>query len=155
MFGKSDTQAIEKAVTETTKSILNRVLSDVDTSLGKLKQVVDLGSEVFRLKSEVETLTIEKARKQEEFNRRERELEHKVGLEKTRQEFELAAGKREAVLAVREENLESDKKRFADQMAFHEKRFTEEVTYLKEMVGQVLERLPNIEVTAGASVRTK
>ena len=29
-------------------------------------------------------------------------------------------------------------------MSFHDKRFTEEVGYLKEMIGRVLEAIPNV-----------
>lgn len=147
MFGFGRDAAIERSVKQTVTDILHSVLADVNSSLGKLKQTVDLGAEVKKLQSDIEKLTIEKGRKEEEFARKEREIEHKVGLERKRQEFELSSGKKEAELNVREENLKADRKRFEDQMSFHEKRFTEEVTYLKDMIGQVMERLPNVAVT--------
>ena len=78
----------------------------------------------------------------EKYDRRERDVEHMLGLERKRQEFELAAAKREAILGVREENLKADRARFEEQMSFHERRFTEEVTYLKDMIGTLAERLP-------------
>ena len=143
------------------KSRLTEVLKDVwadieerlTRDLHGIKSVTDLSDRVRELRQSVEALEIEKGRKQEEFDRRERELEHKIGLERERQKTELAAGKREATLAVREENLAADQKRFAEQMAFHEKRFTEEVGYLKDMVKNVLDRLP--DVTANLEIGGK
>lgn len=153
MFGFNQSK-MEKSVRESVERIVQNALSQTDTALAKLRQVVDYGAEVLKLREEIETLKIEKGRKEEESARKEREIEHKVGLERKRQEFEMEAAKREATLTVREENLAADRKRFEDQMAFHEKRFSEEVTYLKEMVGQVLERLPNVTV-AGSLGRKK
>lgn len=113
-----------------------------------LKKAIEPTEEAMRryptltaLKEEIETLKIEKGRREEEFQRREREVEHKVGLERKRQEFEVSSAKREATLSVREENLKADRARFEEQMKFHDKRFTEEVGYLKGMLEQVLGRL--------------
>lgn len=138
MFGKSK---MEQQIQSSVESIVRSALNEANSALA-------LAGTVQELRKEVETLETEKARRTEEFATREREIEHKVGLERKRQEFELGAAKREATLAVREENLAADRKRFEDQMSFHEKRFTEEVTYLKEMMGQVMERLPNVNVEA-------
>lgn len=138
MFGKSK---MERQIQSSVESIVRSALNEANSALA-------LAGTVQKLRKEVETLETEKARRTEEFATREREIEHKVGLERKRQEFELGAAKREATLAVREENLAADRKRFEDQMSFHEKRFTEEVTYLKEMMGQVMERLPNVNVEA-------
>lgn len=96
---------------------------------------------LLKLREEIETLKIGKARLEEENARAMREVEHKVGLERKRQEFEVDAAKREVTLKVREENLQADQRRFKDQMEFHEKRFSEEVGYLKGMLGQVLTKL--------------
>lgn len=153
MFGFNQSK-LEKSVRESVERIVQNALAQTDTTLAKLRQMVDYGAEVLKLREEIETLKIEKGRKEEESARKEREIEHKVGLERKRQEFEVEAAKRDATLTVREENLAADRKRFEDQMAFHEKRFSEEVTYLKEMVGQVLERLPNVTV-AGSLGRKK
>lgn len=147
MFWFTKEDAIEKALRKTVSDILNRALGDVETSLGRLKESFDLGKKIRELQESIEALTIERDRKEEEFARKEREVEHKIGLERKRQEFEIEAAKREATLSIREENLAADRKRFEDQMGFHEKRFTEEVTYLKDMIGQVMERLPNVAVT--------
>lgn len=138
MFGKSK---MEQQIQSSVESIVRSALNEANSALA-------LAGTVQKLRKDVETLELEKSRRTEEFATREREIEHKVGLERKRQEFELGAAKREATLAVREENLAADRKRFEDQMSFHEKRFTEEVQYLKEMMGQVMERLPNVNVEA-------
>lgn len=91
-----------------------------------------------------------------EFAKREREIEHKVGLERERQKHELDAAKREALVGVREENLKADRDRFEAQMKFQEERFTKEVGYLKDTLAEVLKRLPSAEFTANLSgVATK
>jgi hypothetical protein len=114
----------------------------------EIKQAPGLSQKIKEQRDELETLRIEKGRKEEEFEKREREIEHKVGLERTRQEFEMEQAKREATVAVREENLDADRKRFEEQMKFHEDRFTKEVTYLKEMLEAIVQRLPSAEFTA-------
>ena len=65
----------------------------------------------------------------------------------------MASGKREATLSVREENLAADRKLFEEQMAFHEKRFTEEVSYLKQIIGDIAERLPTANFTGKLTAR--
>jgi hypothetical protein len=49
---------------------------------------------------------------------------------------------------VREENLAADRKRFEEQMKFQNDRFTQEVGYLKDMLGQMMKRLPSAEIVA-------
>ncbi len=100
------------------------------------------------LNEEIETLRIEKARKEEEFNKREREVEHKVGLERKRQEFEITQAKRETVVEVREENLEADKDRFKAEMDFQRKRLEGEVESLRDLVTEMMKRLPSAEIYA-------
>lgn len=147
----------------TRKSTLAKVIADVhadalrrvEGELAGIKNVTDLSARVKTLQGQVSDLEIQKSKREEEFARKEREIEHKVGLERKRQEFELESGKKEATLKVREENLKADKERFAEQMSFHEKRFTEEVGYLKEMVANVLERLPNITADLSPSPARK
>jgi hypothetical protein len=94
------------------------------------------------LREEIETLTIEKERREEEFARREREVEHKVGLERKRQEFEVDAAKREAVVTVREENLKADKKRFEEAMKAQSERLDD----MKELLLEMMKRLPTANI---------
>lgn len=140
-----DSKKLEGAIRNIVAECGERVVRD----LQGIRSVADLSAKVWSLREQVEVLEIEKARKQEEFAREKREIEHKVGLERKRQEFEVTAATREATLAAREENLTADRKRFEDQMKFHEKRFGEEVGYLKGMIEQILGRLPDVSVTGG------
>jgi hypothetical protein len=114
-----------------------------------------LQAEVITLKRQVSDLEIQKAQKQEEFSRGERELRHKVGLEKNRQEVELAQARREAVLDVREANLAADRKRFEEHVKFIEERFADQTAFLKDSFQNVLSRLPNVNVDRVITERKK
>lgn len=126
---------------------LNKEIAALRGKRETISEELGLSEQVKRLMREVETLKIEKARQEEEQNRREREVEHKVGLERKRQEFEVEQAKREALVAVREENLEADRNRFEEQMKFTASRFEDEVGYLKEIMTEIMRRLPEISVT--------
>lgn len=150
-MGLFDRKAPE--LTSEEKDQLRNEIADLRGEIAGLKAVMkarqkELGltDDIIKLKNELVDLQIEKAKVVEEQERRERELTHMIGLEKKRQEQELAAGKREAVLAVQEKNLEADKARFEDQMDFMTDRFEKEVGYLKDIMGQVLDRLPTVTV---------
>ncbi len=100
------------------------------------------------LKKSIAQLEIDRDKKQEGFDRREREVEHKVGLERKRQEFEIEQAKRETVTKVREENLAADKERFAAEMKFQRERLEGEVNALRTLVEQLLERVPSAQIFA-------
>lgn len=138
----------EKTLAGGITRIVGDLVKAVEKDLQGIRTMTDLAARVKELREQNEKLEIEKGRKEEEFARKEREVEHKIGLERKRQEFEVGAAKREATLAVREENLAADRKRFEEQMVFVEKRFTEQVDYLKEMVGTLAKRLPSLSMTA-------
>lgn len=137
----------KKVVDDAIRRIVNELSADVAKDLRGIRDMADLSGRVKELREQVEKLEVEKARKTEEFNRREREVEHKVGLERKRSTFEVESAKREAILSVREENLAADRERFEEQIRFHEDRFTKEVGYLKELMGQIMKRLPDINIT--------
>lgn len=112
-----------------------------------------LTAEVIRLKTTIADLQIDKSKITEEFEKRERELRHMVGLEKQRQEQEREQAKAElaqaslaAKLEVREENLAAEKARFAEQLEFNTERFSTMEKYLKDMMGDILKRLPNVNM---------
>jgi hypothetical protein len=114
---------------------------------------LDAARTVLSLKKQITDLEISKAKIVEDNARREREVTHMVGLERKRQEFEAEQAKigieqarKEAVLEVRTENLKVEREAFAKEMKFREERFTKEVGYLKDLMGQVLERLPTVTV---------
>ncbi len=115
-------------------------------SLRGLDDVSALQAETIALKKKVTDLEIQRSQKQEEWDKGDRELRHMIGLEKKRQEFEIEQAKKETMVTVREENLAADKTRFSEEMKFQRERFEKEVSYLKEMMGDILERLPNINM---------
>lgn len=122
------------------KDLLQRLRSLPTESLSALT------TDVVRLKQDIVKLEIEKAKKQEEHAREERELRHMIGLEKKRQEVEMEQAKRETTLSVREENLKAERARFEEQLKFNTQRFEQMERYLKEMVGEILSRLPTVTV---------
>lgn len=128
-------------------ALVSDITATITRDLQGIRSVADLSQRVKELREKAEKLEIEKGRKEEEFQRREREVEHKVGLDRKRQEFEVASAKREAILSVREENLVADRKRFEEQIGFHEERFTQEVGYLKELMTEIMKRLPEVSMT--------
>ena len=130
----------------TIAKIAEEASARVESELREIKTATDLSKKVKELREQVATLEVEKSQKEEAYARKERELEHKVGLHKEQTKFEIESGKKEAVLNVQQENLNADKRRFEEQMKFHEDRFTEEVGYLKDMLGQMMQRLPTAEV---------
>jgi hypothetical protein len=152
MFGissKQKTEArLEEIVRKTVEAVVNRALNETESALSDLKQASHLQGTISKLQEELETLRIAKARKEEEFAKREREVEHKVGLERKRQEFEIVQAKREATVSIREENLKADRDRFEAQMKFVEERLTQEVTALRGLVKDMMERLPSAQIIA-------
>ena len=118
----------KELVEEAVEAVSERAFGQVREVLGKVTEVRTLEDEIERLKRE------------------STELEYKIGLERKRQEFEVEKAKQEATLAVREENLKADLKRSQEQMKFNNDRFSTEVGYLKDMVGEMLERLPMVDV---------
>ncbi len=144
--GKNDQRDALLEELKATRDALREEVAELRAERKAREKDLGLTDKVIALKTEIENLTIERDRKKEEFERRERELTHMVGLEKKRQEQELSAGKREAVLAVKEENLNAERERFETQMDFMTKRFEKEVGYLKDIMKEMMERLPTVTV---------
>ena len=130
---------VEDVIRGTVKEVVLASLGDARDALAKARNVSDLQEQINKLE-------VDKSRREEDIARKERELEHKVGLERTRQAQEIELAKRESSVEIREENLKVDRVRFEEQLQFHEDRFSTEVGYLKDMVTQVLERIPHVEV---------
>lgn len=137
MFSFALTKAVQDLKTE---------IADLKIERGKWRVAASLEADIVSLKQQISDLEIKRDKKREDFERRERELTHMIGLEKKRQEFEIAQAKRETSASVREENLKADKQRFEQQMKFHEDRFTKEIGYLKELLEQIMGRLPTVTV---------
>lgn len=134
--------AIQRAVDEA----LTKAAGDIHAGLGAAKDVLSL-------KKQVAELEIQRDKKLEEFSCREREVEHKVGLERKRQEFEIVQSKRETEVKVREENLSADKERFKQEMEFQRSHLEGEIKSLRDLVGQMLTRLPSAEIYATVKKR--
>lgn len=151
MLGIMREDRLREIVSQTVEQVVRDSQERVKRDLTGFKTVAELQDRIAKTREEIETLRIEKDRREEEFTRREREVEHKVGLERKRQEFEIAQAKRETELTVREENLTADRKRFEEQMGFLTERFEGEVKYQRELLTKVLERLPSAEIIANIS----
>lgn len=120
-----------------------------------------LSGELEGLQKQIAKLTIDKDRIVEDNAREKREVTHMVGLERKRQEFEaeqakqsVATARTEAMLEVREENLAAERTAFEQHMKFQNDRFEAEVGYLKDLMGQILDRLPTVTVDRQLSDRT-
>jgi hypothetical protein len=117
------------------------------------RETLTLLDQIKVLKKELVDLEIQRDKQKETHEREQRELKHMIGLEKKRQEFEVTSAKRETTVTIREENLNADRKRFEQQMDFTTKRFEKEVGYLKDIMGQVLDRLPTVNVDRSISTK--
>lgn len=156
-MGRQDQQLVD-LTTEIRN--LSREVASLRGERDNLESIRSLETERLSLIESIEDLKIKKARVEEEHQREIREVKHQVGLEKKRQDWEheqqlkaVATARQEAVLEVREENLTADKARFEETMEFERKEFGKQVTYLKDLMGQILDRLPTIKVDALAGGR--
>jgi predicted nucleic acid-binding Zn-ribbon protein len=112
-----------------------------------------LEEELAKLRRDLTDKQIEFDREQEKWDREKREVEHMVGLQQKRSEFDAEAASREATLSVREENLTAQQQRFDEHVKFIEKRFDQQFKSLETLTGQILERMPTTQqlITVGAS----
>lgn len=134
-------------------NLLERVQSEANNKLDKIKDYLDLTKEVDKLRESLNVMTIEKSQINEKYEKREREIEHKLGLERLRQETELKLGLREQTVKIREENLTADRDRFTKEMAFVTQRFEQETGYLKDMIKPLLEALPKMTIKENVTKR--
>ncbi len=111
---------------------------------GESVSVSGLSAEVLTLKQQIAQLNIDKSKIEEEHAREDRELRHMIGLEKRRQEVEIQQAKKDTELTVREGNLAAEKTRFEEQLKFNTERFSTMEKYLKDMLTDILKRLPNV-----------
>lgn len=149
LWGKaSDFSLFETRLESAVRTILVEELGQAEERIKALRQVGVLEDKIHSLKETVADLEIQRAKKKEEFDRREREIEHKVGLQKKRTEFEVESARKEALLDVREENLVKDRKRFDEHMEFYKQQMETQTTYLKELVEAALARTPDAKILA-------
>jgi len=163
MFGSAKPKAdrLEALVKEYGDNMATAILKKCREDFEGWREVGQLQKRVKALKEQVSDLEISKAKKNEEFARKERELEHKVGLHRSQVEHEMKVARKEAELDQRESTLAADRKRFEDQMKFHEKRFSEEIKGLKGILDELIKRMPDasftskIELTASHDPKSK
>lgn len=149
----------QKQVQDLVDSLTNEVTYRVTTKLQDeflaLQEVESATQNVIELKKQIATLNAEKENIVEGFARKEREVEHKTGLlrqeieaeqRQSVKDFELRV--QEAKLAAKEAGLLDKQKAFEEKMTFIETRFTSEVGYLKEMVKNMSDRLPDASILA-------
>lgn len=140
---------------------LSRQVAALEGERNYLDERRNLSDEIAMLKEQIEDYKIKRLRQTEEHETEKREVKHMVGLERKRQEFEheqamkeVEAARREAVLEVREANLEQNRKEFEDRMKFITERFTTEVSYLKEIMEVLADRLPSVNVELNRELRS-
>ena len=78
----------QRAVETIRSTVAEAVVAALSGATDKVKDALRLGGQVHALKEELNTLKIEKSKRDEEFAREKREVEHMVGLERKRAEFE-------------------------------------------------------------------
>lgn len=137
------------------REVTSRVAVKLQSEFSALTEVENATQSVIELQKQIATLNAEKANIEEGFNRKEREIEHKTGLlrseieaEQRQQAKDFDLRVTEAKLAAREVGLTEREKAFGEKMSFIEKRFTEEVGYLKDMVKNMSDRLPDAHILA-------
>jgi len=128
---------VEKIVRKTIKEITVEAENKFDLMHSKFRTIESLESEISKLR-------IEKSVKEEEFARKEREVTHKLGLERLRQEQDNLSSKREALLNIKEHNLSAEEKRFKDQMEFERKHLEGQIKSLNVLVEKVFEKIPEV-----------
>lgn len=158
MFMSKD--SFEAVLEDRIQLLVKSFKSYYEAPLDEIKTHLDLIKKNKQLRDEVENLKIEKSQREESFARQEREIEHKIGLLKVQQAFELEKSKSELntefekqKIKIREDNLKEEKQRFEAQLKFHEDRFATEVKYLKDMNREILDRLPSVDVSVKKTIK--
>jgi hypothetical protein len=108
----------------------------IETLQGKM----DALGESLELKREVEALKIERSKIEEDFARERREIEHKLGLEKRRQEADLEAAIKGA--DARERWQKQQEEQFDEKLDW----FKEQTAEHQKLSKEILSRLPKITV---------
>lgn len=150
---KASQERLEMLATEIGK--LSGHVAELQGKLTFAQEEAELRDKLMALQEEVSALEITKSEITEKHEREKREIEHMVGLEKSRQEQELELGRREAELDAREANLTAEKKRFEDNLEFNNERFEKMETYLTELAKALLDRLPDVTLKATATAESR
>lgn len=133
MFGNWVSDIIKRTIKEMTIETENKF----EAMHRRFRTIEELEAEISKLK-------IDKSVKEEEFARKEREVTHKLGLERMRQEQDAANTKKELELSIREKNISAEEKRFTEQMEFQRKTLEEKIASLNVLVEKVFEKIPSV-----------
>ena len=120
MFTKRDKEELVEEIAKLRGEI--KLLREEKKAVGK---AADLQGEINDLQKKLTELEIEEDRITEKHQRERRDVEHMVGLERKRQEFEVEQAKRETQVELREAALTEQRKRFEEQMKFIENRLAD------------------------------
>lgn len=142
---KSATDPLAQELLDQVKE-LSRQVARLQGESDAIDQRRSLMDERDDLQTQIQTLTIERDRKEEDFARQRREVEHSTGLHRKQSEWERQKAVEEAKLTVQQENLSLDRQRFEDQLAFSKEQIKAEVDRLEKLVGGLMERLPIVTI---------
>lgn len=133
--------------------LFDQIKIGYESKFDRIQNYLDLSAEVNNLREEKNQLIIDKNLINEKYAAREREIEHKLGLERLRQKTELELGLREQTVKLREDNLTEDRKRFEEQMKFNREQMEGQIKYLKDLISPLLEALPKMTIEENVTKR--
>lgn len=111
-----------------------------------------LSREVQDLTKKVSNLEIRKSQYEEENARKEREIEHKLGLLEIQREKEREVEKREATVTAREESVNNKATQLEERIAFMTTSFDAHVARMEGVVDSIIDRIPKVNVDHAVSV---
>jgi hypothetical protein len=138
--------AIEAEFAQALGGIVNEHFAGMRKDIAAIGKLASLKAERDRLLESIETVKREKARHDEDHERKIRDTEHKVGLVQKQHEAEMKIAKREVALEVKEQTLDADRQRFEDQMKFEREKTQEQIKQLHGMIKPLLKALPTAEM---------
>jgi hypothetical protein len=143
--GVNEEERLKRTVKEVWSDIMGQVDSSVNQALGEIRSAIDLSNLVKKLREELSTLQIIQSKKEEEWARKEREIEHKVGLERKRQEQELTIEKSRLEVEFDKRLIEAEKvaiaaerSKFEEHIKFVQDRFEEEVRNQRDLIERLV-----------------
>lgn len=147
-FSRENSEALRAEIGRLTDKVgeLKAEVAKLTKEAAAAGEAVKLQERIVSLQKELTTLEVTKSKSDEAFERREREITHKVGLERTRQEQELKLARREALVEVGEKNLAAERKEFEDRMKFREAQFDSQTKRFDSLLSDVIARLPVVTV---------
>lgn len=143
LFGEKPDER-DTMVKEIAEEVARQMEARQRRDLSALRQLEEVSQRVTQLKEQLETLRIEKARKEEDHDRREREIQHKLGLHREQVEQESKFAKQEAELEVRKQNLAQEQENFQKQLQFQKNFLEQNAKDMKDVLRAVLRRLPEL-----------